>query len=484
MKSMKKFAGIALALVLVLALMVPAMAADAPAAESTGYTITISNSAKGVKYSVYKIFDATVDGNAIVYLTDKAIPEALSEYVELGTEVSKGVYEVAKTDKYDGTDFIKALGTLDPKDFGTAAEEVEGTGGALAIEGLAPGYYLIVRSTGETSAVSVASTVPNASVIDKNDSTPVNYLEKTVDDGSDSVAVGDTVTYTVKFKTANFVVKTENGVTTSTPITSYTIKDELPAEVSLATVIGFTIGGEDYKTDGNYPQFGTDGTITVPWALLDDEDNYKSSIYADGAEIVITYQVTVLETAADATDGMTNKVTITYNDGQVGQDKEKKIYTYSVEVTKLDGTDKTTILTGAEFELYEGVYDEATNTWSKGDKRIQVVDKGEGRYVVAGDQESEGDTIVAGQITIDGLDADVHYFLVETKAPNGYNLLTDPAEITLKTNEVNSMPVYNNAGAELPSTGGIGTTIFTVGGAVLMIGAAILFISKKRSVNA
>ena len=109
--------------------------------------------------------------------------------------------------------------------------------------------------------------------------------------------------------------------------------------------------------------------------------------------------------------------------------------------------------------------------------------------------------MTAGKITIKGLDDATEYYLYETKAPAGYNRLTDAVKFkitagydgsgencTSVTTEVNeddpqaglSITVKNNKGAYLPSTGGIGTTIFYVLGGVLMAGAFVRLVVRKR----
>ena len=109
--------------------------------------------------------------------------------------------------------------------------------------------------------------------------------------------------------------------------------------------------------------------------------------------------------------------------------------------------------------------------------------------------------MVAGEVTIDGL-ATGTYYLTETKAPDGYNKLTEPVTViitaitdaennTTDNNNVmdkadgnpltdKTLKVANLSGGLLPSTGGIGTTIFYVVGGVLVVGAAILLMTRKR----
>ena len=89
-----------------------------------------------------------------------------------------------------------------------------------------------------------------------------------------------------------------------------------------------------------------------------------------------------------------------------------------------------------------------------------------------------------GAASFDGL-ANGTYHLVETKAPAGYNQLTAPVTITVNGDDTGAKltvteKVENQAGTLLPSTGGMGTTIFYVLGAVLVVGAGVLLVTKKR----
>ena len=83
-------------------------------------------------------------------------------------------------------------------------------------------------------------------------------------------------------------------------------------------------------------------------------------------------------------------------------------------------------------------------------------------------------------MTINGLDTDVTYELHENKAPTGYNVLPSSVEVKAKNNEFAHQDIENNKGSVLPSTGGMGTTLFYVVGGILVVGSAVLLISKRR----
>jgi LPXTG-motif cell wall-anchored protein len=95
-------------------------------------------------------------------------------------------------------------------------------------------------------------------------------------------------------------------------------------------------------------------------------------------------------------------------------------------------------------------------------------------------------TFTAGNVTIYGLDLDLDYELVETKAPTGYNLLETPVTVE-KTKDDDGkvtgfapLTVENSNGSSLPQTGGMGTTIFYAVGGILVVAALVILITRKR----
>ncbi|MBQ8076486.1 MAG: LPXTG cell wall anchor domain-containing protein, partial [Oscillospiraceae bacterium] len=94
------------------------------------------------------------------------------------------------------------------------------------------------------------------------------------------------------------------------------------------------------------------------------------------------------------------------------------------------------------------------------------------------------DTIITNgnTVTINGLDGDLTYQLTETEAPTGYNKM-NPDTVDVPPNgskTFDAQNVENNKGTQLPSTGGIGTTIFYIVGAVLVIGAGVVLVTRRR----
>ena len=205
MKHARKLASLLLALVMAFALAVTAFAQDATGTGGTGSgSITISNAAKGETYTIYKLFDATVhkdkDGNSIAYTG--TVPESLSEYFKADENLYISATPAAKNGE-SMTDGLKAAlkaWTTTVKVTATAKSD----GSALNFTKLDYGYYVVTTTQGN-SAISVDSTMPNVDIVDKNSSTPSGLTKTATATGTDkSFSIGDTVTYTVRFKTSNY----------------------------------------------------------------------------------------------------------------------------------------------------------------------------------------------------------------------------------------------------------------------------------------
>ena len=489
MKHARKLASLLLALVMVFALATTAFAQNV-GTEATGKgTITISNAAKGETYKVYKLFDATVssDGKAINYTGN--IPETLKAYFKADSAGNITATEAAKDGEHMSDELKTALAAW--AEGATPAKTAVSDGSILNFMGLDYGYYVITSTQGNTNTISVDSTMPDVTIVDKNPSTP-SGLEKTVPEGGDNVSIGDTVTYTVKFKTANY-----DG---TKQIRSYTITDTLPDFLRNVTVTSITIDGTAYTDNGKVPQFDpATKSITIPWV-----DKNNTSLYKNGAEIVITYTAVVTDKAAIDGNGNTNTVTVTWNTAEgptAGKlEKSETIYTYAIALKKVN--DKGVALPGAVFEF--PFYVKST------------ADKGV--YIYAGKDAGEGltnriTTPDSGVIVVKGV-ASGSYTITEVTAPAGYNKLAAPVTVTavktgatsthttvyldengkvvdekskvievpvdIDTIAATAVVVLNKAGTELPSTGGMGTTIFYVLGSALVLGAVVLLVTKKR----
>lgn len=500
MKCTRKLASLLLALVMVFALATTAFAQDVTVTGGTG-SITISNAAKGETYTIYKLFDATVnaDGSSIAYTG--TIPEGLNTYFT----ADENGYISATPEAKDGENMSEGLKTALKAWTATATAAATATsdGSALNFKELAYGYYVVTTTQGD-QVISVDSTMPNVTIVDKNSSTPKD-LSKTA--SSNDVSIGDTVTYTVSFKTSNYY----GAGTEAKEIVSYTIEDTLPDFLTSVNVTSIIV-----DNDGNNATAGDQFGVTAQFAnkkiVIDwyDEVNNKF-LYDNGATVTITYTAVVTDKAAIDGNGNTNKVTVTWTTkggDEPGPDKvetEETIFTYAIALKKVNN--KGVALPGAVFQFPFYVKSTADAN---------------GAYIYAGTTAGAGltnqiTTPDSGVIVVKGVKSG-SYEITEVTAPAGYNKLTAPVtvqavktsststhttvyldkdgnvvdvsakeievKVDIDTIAATAVVVVNKAGTELPSTGGMGTTVFYVLGTVLVLGAVVLLVTKKRMSNA
>ena len=529
MKKMKKIASLMLAVAMILTLPASVFAQKDGTVTPNTASITVQNASKGATYKVYKIFDATYASDTVVAYTYKGNKWNNNQYFALDSQ-SKAV-----TAKAEALSTNSTSSSLADAELSTGAIEflkelkeepanrtVKSDGSALTFDGLAYGYYLIESDLNGGGAVAVDSTTPNATMYDKNVTEPTwdeNNGKKIVSVNGvaiepaateASAAFGETVTFQLSVKTQNYA-ETDNEYK---QIKEYVIKDKFNAKsFGNVNITGVkVIHGTQETTVGNYevdPNSNiTDNfTVTVPWTETVGEET--KSLYESGDTLVITYTVTLKDTAEIAGSGNKNTASLgwNYTDNTEGPDEESQktteatVYTYALAINKVNS--EGTALEGAEFEIKKG-----NSTVKVSALNIYGVYK----YDTTGNAIPTSPQ--SGLIVIKGVAAG-EYTVRETKAPNGYNLLNDSQTVEatltrsyttkityyLKNGEIvgkdvegaeehgsadtgdikiAGITVVNKAGSLLPSTGGIGTTIFYIIGGILVVGAAVLLVTKKR----
>ena len=502
MKYMKKLMALLAALTLALAMAVPAFAEAA----ATTYTITIKNGTG--TYAAYQIFKGDLHGNTLsnIQWGDNVTADGQKA---LGNAAGKAKALTGETEAKDfAVDVAKYL-----------TEAAAGTG-TDSITVSSPGYYLIKNTTvgkDEVYTDYILRVVENVSVTPKSDKPTLNKQIKHNDDGAWGVVGDNQIGDTVEFRTIT-TVPDVSGYSKY----EYVIHDEMSAgltsNVHSNDDVTIKVNDEDAKElDKIYytvtvdPENANKFTVTVD-VLKAIEDSKMAA-----GDTLYTYYTGILnENAAVYNVGkQDNKAYLEYSnnphDNTTKNETPKKVvydWTFKMEVNKVDGADNQD-LSGAKFVLSKtngldlGVIDDdgkPTNT----ENLINLIDNGNGFYTVAPADYTGTYVMTAGNITIKGLDDATEYYLYETKAPAGYNRLTDAVKfkitadydetgetctsVTTKVNEDDpqaglSITVANNKGASLPSTGGIGTTLFYVIGGGLMAVAAVLLVAKKRMNN-
>ncbi len=307
---------------------------------------------------------------------------------------------------------------------------------------------------------------------------------------SDDVVGADVSSDTVKHAKLTVTYQTYGG---NTPI-------ELQRDVDYKVIKS----GDD--TDGELESYSFRIKFLKPFY---DKINAKGTLggYNSLWTVTVFYSAILTEDAVDVTDGVPNKANVSYGETpSFTPDATTKTYTFNFNVAKYTGDiTSPTYLSGAEFRIYQLFNDAATGgtdkmLYYKFKKEEGSAEGAPAAYICDGYTEDpkQATTIVtnnSGKFIIKGVNAGI-YRIEETKAPASFNPLRAPVvvrvnadgTVTFNGTEMNPsdtenpgyVMIKNNSGTELPETGGIGTTIFYVAGSILLIGAAILLIVKKR----
>ena len=481
MKYVRKSLALLLALILVLAL-----GGTAFAEGETG-SITINDAVVGQTYTIYQILDLesyshTTDekGNitatgAYAYKANSAWETWLRTQTTYVSLDAQGY--VTWVENADAAAFAKAAQKY-AKDNSIANQgSVTATTATVSFTGLDLGYYLVDTTLG--TLCSLDTTNPTVVMEEKNE-VPTNV--KTVEEDSTNV-YGEKndadIGQTVNFKSV---------ITAQAGAENYVFHDKMSTGLTYTGVTGITLN--DTTVDAaNY-------TVTAPAADGDTFDVTFTQAFCDtlkaNDQIVVSYTATLNENAVIAGEGNPNTSKVSYGDSsntKYTPDSQTKTYTWDVDVFKYTMNGETEkALAGATFTLSKN---------SDGSSPIALVSKGNNVYRVAKTGETgtvtEITTDATGKFTIQGLDADT-YYLTETAAPAGYNKLAGAVTITIGENGVvnataeapqgvDEVKILNQSGTELPSTGGMGTTLFYVLGSVLVVGAVVLLVTRKRMSN-
>ena len=501
MKRTRRMLSFVLALVLCLAMGITAFAAN-------DGSIIITNATAGQTYKAYKIFTASPSNpddvtSDIIYTATLA----QTEITGFGTYFDKaldqdGNYSITKKAGANDEELIQWVkNNFESLKQGDAIDGTWTDNDTYKFSGLDYGYYYITSSLGTVVTIDTAG--KNVEVVDKNASTPTgpekkitaekSAIDQSLDQSGIAVtnndtSVGSTETFTVTFNATNWV-KSEDGQTPEpgtlgTKVTEWNFTDTPEGlEINPSTVkiyVNGTDAAHDVTSTVTDISVSAGGvlTFTIPW--VDGQGKHLYPAETPGSELIpvtIVYDAKI--TADAATAVAPNGVVIKYNDNtQVGQEAVTDTYTYKFKLEKKD--EKGNALEGAQFELYFG---SDTSNSENALKFVQVED-GVYRYDPTGTVTRISPTGTDATAKIIGLD-DASYTLKEVVVPKGYNKAADQAvsglsRVDAEETSTATVTITNLKGAELPSTGGMGTTIFYVVGAVLVIGAGVVLIARRR----
>lgn len=563
MRKAKKLAAVLLSLTMAMLLTIPAFAAE-------NYSITIQNDKTGHTYEAYQIFTGDVSSDA--QQGGNVEGPILSNIVwgrgVNGADLLAALKE-ADAAKYgqceDAADVAEALGAenaaaADAAAFAEIAAKhlTDATGTANApvdgnyvIEGLPAGYYLVKDQDGSLEGDADAATeyivqvLGNVAMEPKDSDIPT--VEKKVseedyrqDDGYgttyNDVAdwdIGDSVPFKLigsipdmsAYDTYEYIFTDtlSNGLTLQEGTVQVYIAVNRDDEVRDYTPL---TEGEDYTLTVNNVENGG-GSFSIAF------DDLKTAPYVDQGNrnfVIVTYDATLNANAEIGLNGNPNDVYLEFSNNPNGDGRGRTaedtviVFTYELDGTKVDGENAETKLEGAEFVLLNGGHTRVAHI--ENGKLVGWINLPEGyddrNYneipyetwkTLNGTTSVIMTSAAEGVFGVSGLDEGT-YYLMEIKAPTGYNLLEnalrldiaattangqnwagDPAAaLTALTIDVDqggaqngdvgtgavALTVANNQGATLPETGGMGTTLFYVIGGLLVAGAGILLVVRLR----
>ena len=478
MKLSRKILSLVLTLAMVMGLATTAFAEESGETTTEPGSITIANALGGETYHAYQILyleSYNAEKNIYAYKANPDWEAWLKTQTAYVSVDSQGYVTWVKG--ANAADFAKAAkGQLSGKT--VAGQVTPAADESATISNLQLGYYLVDSTVGALCELN--TTKPRIEITDKNTKPTI---EKKVQEDSDE-SWGDVndadIGQTVNFKST---IRAKPGAR------KYVVHDKMDAALKFDSVTSITAGSTTLTAGKDYTVVTSDLTDKCTFHIVFTE-TYLNSITAD-TDIVINYTAKLTKGAVAGT-GYVNDTWLDYGDNQHTEHDTTTTYTWKLPIYKyhMNGEAKKA-LAGAEFILYKGseeskVYAKVTEGKLTGWTKTET----EATKLVSGDD---------GMIAVEGLDADT-YYLEETKAPGGYNKLAGPVKVeifhevtdegahmshTLKQGEtdaveVGQVEIENKSGTELPSTGGIGTTIFYVLGSILVIGAVVLLIAKKR----
>ena len=503
MKKMKKIASLIMAIITVLAMTSSVLAAK----------ITISGGALGSEYAAYKLLDASVsatDDSKVTYTVNSKYQSILSEVTSKSTsdDIVKYISELntaEKTRTFADAVYAKIAATKNMQADATTKNDV--------FDNVYTGYYLIAETkTGgeqDTYSLVMLDTAKNSDItINTKEDTP--KLEKKVKDVNDSTGyvtgwqdsadadVGDEIEYKLTGTVSNKIGNYKSYYYEFHDVMTHLTYVDNSAEIVIKNGETETKVTSAFTVDWN----AVSKTLT---AACNDLKKLEGVTVNADSKVIVYYRATLDADAVVGATGNPNTAYLEYNnnpyyDGDGKPEETGKtptdtniVFTYKTVINKVDENKKP--LNGAKFTLEKFVKNVLGESTYKNEK---------GNWVQKSTVETKPETI----FTFSGLD-DGYYRLTETAHPAGYNQISpiyftveathdaesdDPKLTALSGNAENgeitftadkekgslSTDVENKSGSTLPSTGGMGTTIFYVVGSILVLGAAILLITKKR----
>ena len=456
MKKMKKVLAMIMAMAMIMGLGLTANAANAKS------TITITNLAgtgtNTVEY--YKILEPDVKAesgykfvegvNVDGFATAKAFIEAGVEAKKTALNSEKTVLGTKLTDgTVAGTTWTANVEAGLYAAFATNTSDKEEPVVTYTNPMILSVQYDKATENGEGYDYNVAATQDKNAVVAKFTSIPVEKTGQDAD-GDDVVEIGQKATYTIK----TFM---------PSEVESFELKDTLTGATYDKETVKVTIGGEDVEL--------TEGMVTFDDAKNTMTINLSSKLGGnEGKAVVVTYDVTITGTKVNNT--------VEYGDGKHEADSNVIFYTGSIKLTKYEDEGKTP-MAGAKFVVFK-----------KTEAGVQYAVVADGNIKSWTANKADATRLTTngdGVIQVNGLNLGKYSF-EEVEAPDGFTINTDKPEVEVTRKNTTAQADLKPAATSLndtniiglPSTGGIGTTLFTIGGIVIMVVAAALYFANRK----
>ena len=503
-KAIKKLLAALLAVAMLCAMAVPAFAASS----SNDGKITINNAVSGQTYTIYRILELEYDqtNNAYRYTAVAAWNSFINtRSSDLKVDNATGTVTWVNSDKNNNSsaiqNFADAAGKWASNNTIANDGSKKASGSTVTFTDLPLGWYLVVSSLSNGAICSIGTTDKEVTINEKNGAPTVDkeVLEdstNTYGKGNDA-DVGDTVTFRATIK-----------VTDGDP-KNYVLHDKMSDGLTFKGITSVTRTNAGTSTSDTLNE-NTHYTLKKGAAVTDSVDPnctfelaFKENVLKPNDVVVVEYTAVINEKAVIGSIGNPNEATLEYKDGTRGTPSSTKTYTWKIDIYKYfqDSAGTKKPLKDATFVLYRQNSSNTPEYAKISADKIEWGTEKEQATPLTSDKE--------GKIAISRLDADT-YYLEETKAPTGYNPLTSPIEIKIEhstmnetsasatitykqqgtedsatniTSTENRVEVENKTGTTLPSTGGMGTTLFYVVGGGLMVAAIVLLVTKKRMEN-
>ena len=458
MKSVKRILSVAVAVLLIAMMMIPAVSA-------AGYSITLNCDLPGYEYTIYKVADYNSTTGA--FTTDYA---ALKSEVETSKESTAALLTACAD-----VNFTSSVDTFNTND---ATKTLSVDAGIYYVK-------MTKKSPNFKSLTQDAIVVfPNKR---GNASETLNLSEK-ISEGEPSVSKdfkvngsltkedqtrGTVDTETFKSKTITYVLTADVPAST---VEKYIITDRMgaglkavtAAKIKSVTLNGTTDLGYDFVTEGINiakndtvnKKYGTEGnTFGIS---IKDTELANPAFYTAGNKVVVEFETELDYDTATVGSAIVNHDDLIYGNESalnVRPGNDVTVKTYKVVAKKVDATTKAA-LAGAKFGLYE----DAACT-----------------KLIAESSETGNDGIADFGVKLPA----GTYYIKETKVPTGYNLNTEIKSVTLGDSNADATVTVEDTQAKLPSTGGNGTMMFTIiGGSLVLLAAALFVIVMKKKSSA